>query len=353
EAVDPDGQGQPAWDIWAAGQSSSSGWCCYTGSAVSLTFNSAGVYRIGVQAIDRARDVSQRQSTMVSIGGATGIPPIARATLDRLGGSVPLTVNIDMSASSDDDGIIQYYFMNCGRGGFTPGSGAPTATCTYTTPGIYWLLLQVQDNSGQMDLVSTYVVATPQNGGGGVPPPPTGLTATAGDAQVTLSWTGSAGATSYNVKRATVSGGPYTTVATTSLTSFVNIGLTNNTTYYYVVSGINPAGEGANSTQVSATPKALTWQSLTLSASKIKSGTTLTAGGTVTVAPAAPAGGQMVILSSSNPSILAVPPSVTVAEWATSATFTITASATNKNVNMKVTATLGGVSKQQTILVTP
>src|SRR5207249_6790473 len=44
------------------------------------------------------------------------------------------------------------------------------------------------------------------------PAPPTGLTATPGNAQVALSWTASTGATSYNVKRATVSGGPYTTV---------------------------------------------------------------------------------------------------------------------------------------------
>src|SRR5499433_2427525 len=146
--------------------------------------------------------------------------------------------------------------MKCGGGGFTPGSGAPTATCTYTTPGIYWLLLQVQDNSGQMDLVSTYVVATPPNGGGGVPPPPTGLTATAGDAQVTLSWTGSAGATSYNVKRATVSGGPYTTVGSPTTTSYTNTGLTNGTTYYYVLTAVNAAGQSGTSAEANATPQA-------------------------------------------------------------------------------------------------
>ena len=40
------------------------------------------------------------------------------------------------------------------------------------------------------------------------PAAPTGLAATAGNAQVGLSWNASSGATSYNVKRATVSGGP-------------------------------------------------------------------------------------------------------------------------------------------------
>lgn len=87
-----------------------------------------------------------------------------------------------------------------------------------------------------------------------VPAPPTALSATGGNAQVALTWSGSAGATSYNVKRATVSGGPYTTVGSPSGTSFTNTGLTNGTTYYYVVGAVNGAGESANSSQVSATP---------------------------------------------------------------------------------------------------
>ncbi|GJM74667.1 hypothetical protein HMSSN036_68830 [Paenibacillus macerans] len=88
-----------------------------------------------------------------------------------------------------------------------------------------------------------------------VPAAPAGLTATAGNAKVELSWTASSGATSYNVKRATTSGGPYTTVATgVTATSYSNTGLANGTTYYYVVSAVNSAGESANSAQVAATP---------------------------------------------------------------------------------------------------
>ena len=84
---------------------------------------------------------------------------------------------------------------------------------------------------------------------------PTALAATAGNASVTLTWQAVANATSYNVKRATASGGPYTVVATgIAATTWTNTGLTNGKTYYYVVSAVNAAGEGANSAQVSATP---------------------------------------------------------------------------------------------------
>ena len=96
------------------------------------------------------------------------------------------------------------------------------------------------------------------SGGGGQqqqpPSAPTGLSATAGNLQVSLSWTASSGATSYNVKRATTSGGPYSQVANVTTTSDTDTGLTNGTTYYYVVSAVNAAGESANSSQVSATP---------------------------------------------------------------------------------------------------
>jgi endoglucanase len=98
-------------------------------------------------------------------------------------------------------------------------------------------------------------IMKPLNVSVSVPSAPTSLSAAAGNAQVTLTWAASAGATSYNVKRASVSGGPYTTIAASVTgTTYTNIGLTNGTTYYYVVSALNSAGESSNSSQVSATP---------------------------------------------------------------------------------------------------
>ncbi len=97
------------------------------------------------------------------------------------------------------------------------------------------------------------------NGGGTkttVPPTPSGLTATAANAQVSLSWSASIGATSYNVKRATTSGGPYTTLSSPTATTYADASVTNATKYFYVVSAANSAGESANSAEVSATPTA-------------------------------------------------------------------------------------------------
>jgi hypothetical protein len=146
--------------------------------------NNVGVYRFGTQAIDRELNFSTRESVVVRIGGATGEPPTARATIDKLSGAVPLTVNIDMSASSDADGSIQNYFFNCGGGTFTPGSPSSNGSCTFNSPGVYWIMLQVRDNSGSMDLISAYATATPVPGGSDTTPPTVNITSPAPGATV-------------------------------------------------------------------------------------------------------------------------------------------------------------------------
>jgi subtilisin family serine protease len=163
-ATDPEG-GPVLKDLWIGQRNGASGGCCYTSSTTSVQLDSAGVYRFSTTAIDQELNISTRPSTVVKLGGATGEPPIASANLDRSSGPVPLTVNIDMRASSDPDGTVQWYFMSCGDGGSTFGSSSPFGTCRYDTPGVYWLMLQVQDNSSNVDLVSAYVVATPVPGG--------------------------------------------------------------------------------------------------------------------------------------------------------------------------------------------
>ncbi len=85
--------------------------------------------------------------------------------------------------------------------------------------------------------------------------PPTALTATGGSS-VTLSWTATPDvyASGYDVQRATVSGGPYTVVA--SVTPRATVTTTNaptaNGTYFYVLRSVFQNWRSANSNQASA-----------------------------------------------------------------------------------------------------
>jgi hypothetical protein len=92
-------------------------------------------------------------------------------------------------------------------------------------------------------------------GNGSAPAAPTGFTASAANAQVNLSWTASASASGYYVKRSTTSGAE-TQIATSAITSYADNAVTNGTKYYYVVSAYNSYGQSANSTEANATPVA-------------------------------------------------------------------------------------------------
>ena len=86
---------------------------------------------------------------------------------------------------------------------------------------------------------------------------PTGLKTVGGNAQVALSWQYIPGnATNFNVKRSTTHGGPYKTIASPTTMNYTDTGSTNGTKYYYVVSAVDVAGQGGNSSEVNATPMA-------------------------------------------------------------------------------------------------
>ena len=86
-------------------------------------------------------------------------------------------------------------------------------------------------------------------------PPAPALSAVAGDQQVLLLWQGVPFATEYNLKRAKVSGGPYTPIATgISGSSYVDGSAVNGTTFYYILTATNDIGESLPSPEVTATP---------------------------------------------------------------------------------------------------
>ena len=87
-----------------------------------------------------------------------------------------------------------------------------------------------------------------------LPAAATSVSAVAGNAQVSLSWTAAPGVSSYHVRRATVAGGPYLTVASgVTASTYTDTSVTNGTTYYYVVTSVSDIA-GTNSAEVTASP---------------------------------------------------------------------------------------------------
>jgi polygalacturonase len=87
------------------------------------------------------------------------------------------------------------------------------------------------------------------------PVAPTNLTAAASNSVVRLAWSPSPGASGYKVKRSVVSGMTYSVIAVNvTNTEYPDAAVSSGTTYYYVVSAVNPGGESPDSSEASATP---------------------------------------------------------------------------------------------------
>jgi fibronectin type 3 domain-containing protein len=125
-------------------------------------------------------------------------------------------------------------------------------TTTYTDSGLsanttYYYQVAASNSGGTSPAV-TASDTTP-------PAAPTNITAVPGNTQVTLNWTAATSATGYLIQRGTASGGAYTTLKSSAPgVSFTDNGLTNGTTYYYVMASSNVNGTGTNSAERSAIP---------------------------------------------------------------------------------------------------
>ncbi len=157
------------------------------------------------------------------------------------------------------DGASSYNIYWSTISGVTKATGTKLAgvASPYPHPGLtngvtyYYVVTAV--NGGGESQESAEVSATPQ---AVMPTAPVGVVATAGDKTVTVTWSAIAGAPFYNIYWSTISGVTKATGAKLSSVSspYTHAGLTNGTTYYYVVTAVNGDGESLESAQVSATP---------------------------------------------------------------------------------------------------
>ena len=183
-----------------------------------------------------------------------------------------------------------------------------------------------------------------------LPPSVTGGTTSTGT--VTLSSPAPSGGvtvtlSSGNTAVATVPGG--VTVAAGGTTATFAVAASAVTTSTTVT--ISATGGGATrSAQLTVTPAA-TLTSLSLQPPSVLGGSTST--GTVTLSAAAPAGGAVVTLSSSNAAVVAVPTSVTVPAGATTVGFVVTTNAVTSASVITISATLGGVTQSAALTVAP
>ena len=174
------------------------------------------------------------------------------------GGSVDYNIQVDSVGSyplnfrvAGAIGLISVYNGGAllGTANVTQTSWSTVSTTVTLAAGTQTLHVVLAANTQQLNWMEFQAA-------NGIVSVPTGLSATAGNAQVALSWSTAGGATSYNVKSSTTNGGPYITIASPTTTSYTNTGLVNGTTHYYVVSATDGSNESSNSIQVSAMPAA-------------------------------------------------------------------------------------------------
>ncbi len=195
-------------------------------------------------------------------GPPPNAPPSITAPADPIATEVQGTT-FTVSLTGTDDGGVYGWSAAAGTGvtsvSVTSGQGTATATFSVTVgaafvgTATFTASLTDSVNTAVTQVVNINVTTPPA----AAPPAPTGLTALAGNGHVNLTWTAALGASGYNVKRSTVSGSGYVTIGTPPTIAYDDATAANGTTYFYVVSATNTAGESGDSSEVSATPNVI------------------------------------------------------------------------------------------------
>lgn len=199
-------------------------------------------------------------------GGDDGVaynPPPA-----QLSGVVATSGDGQVSVSWNSSSSATSYNLYWGTSpGITIATGTSIqgVTSPYVHAGLtngitYYYVLTALNQYGE-SVESSEVSATPV---APLPGQPTGVSVTAGEGQNIISWEPVDGATSYNLYWKESPGvTKYTGIIVAGITSpYSHTGLTNGTTYYYVVTAVDQDGEGIESLEVSGTPEVAQWKTM-------------------------------------------------------------------------------------------
>jgi hypothetical protein len=195
-------------------------------------------------------------------------PPQAPQGLSAVAGEMQVVLTWTASAETD----LAHYavYRSTIMGGPYTALG-DTIDVTFIDTGVaadqeHFYVVRAVDTAGNESVDSIEVSAIPS-----APPPPppdttppavpTGLTATPGDASVTISWDDNPDAdlASYQIFRSETSGGPYALLTNVAppATSYPDTDVMNDTTYFYVINARDLAdNQSADTAEVSATPTA-------------------------------------------------------------------------------------------------
>ena len=181
--------------------------------------------------------------------------PAVPTTVTAVGGATQATISWPAVT-----GAASYNLYWSTTTGVTKTSGTKVAAVTspYIKTGLaagttYYFIVSASNSVGE-SAASAQVTATTNAATVVAPAAPTGVKAIGGAKQVSISWAAVSGATSYNVYSATATGVTKANGAKTvsAANPYLQTGLLEGTTYYYIVTALNSAGEGVASAQVSA-----------------------------------------------------------------------------------------------------
>ena len=232
-----------------------------TSPAVQTGLSASTTYYYIVTAVNSAGESATSSQAAATTLDSIPAPtvPAAPTGVGAVGGASGVTVS--WSAVS---GATSYNLYWSTTSGVTSSTGTRIAgvTSPYVHTGLsagtsYYYIVTAVNSAGE-SAASTQASATTDPPPPAVPAAPTGVTATGGARQVSISWSAAPGATSYNLYWSTTSGA--TTATGTKIAGvtspYVHTGLADGTTYYYILTGENSTGEGTASAQASATTDA-------------------------------------------------------------------------------------------------